>query len=48
MEQAMKLSEIEKIASDQRADLLAADESLPREMLSRLPDVPSHALIVRQ
>ena len=42
----MKLSEIEKVASDQRADLLAGEEGLPREMLSRLPDVPSHALIV--
>jgi predicted AAA+ superfamily ATPase len=42
----MKLSEIEKVASEQRADLLAGEEGLPREMLSRLPDVLSHALIV--
>ena len=32
----MKLSEIERVASDQRADLLAGEEGLPREMLSRL------------
>lgn len=42
----MKLSEIELVASEQKEVLLSSDSGLPREALSTLPDLQSHALII--
>jgi predicted AAA+ superfamily ATPase len=42
----MKISEIEKIITEQKEILLTDDNGLPREALKRLPDLQSHALII--
>jgi predicted AAA+ superfamily ATPase len=42
----MKISEIEHAATDQKEMLLTSDNGLPREMLGRLSDLQSHALII--
>jgi predicted AAA+ superfamily ATPase len=42
----MKISEIEHTVTDQKEIMLTGDNGLPREMLSNLPDLQSHALII--